>query len=158
MLDFTFAPVQDSDEAYCYRFSYSEANGSDGIAEYSAIYEHMLVYQGAEVIRITSGRAIQNVYFTQKPLRSYIKEFDELSDVENWSDDEAYEDYKIARFDATLEKEPAACYGFMAMGGAVINARGSVAGPGSFMIGYDCQFGTGEPSRSLIEHTLAAIK
>ncbi len=157
-LDFSFAPVQDSDEAYCYRFNYSEATGSDGIAEYSAVYEHMLVYQGAEVIRITSGRAVENVYFTQKPLRGYIKEFDELSDVGNWSADEDYEDYTVARFDAKLDDEPAACYGFMAMGGNVINARGSVAGPGSFMVGYDCQFGTGKLSRSLIEHTLSEIE
>ena len=68
----------------------------------------MLVYQGAEVIRITSGRAVENVYFTQKPLRGYIKEFDELSDVGNWSADEDYGDYTVARFDAKLDDEPAA--------------------------------------------------
>jgi hypothetical protein len=158
MLDFSFAPVQDSDEAYCCRFSYSEANGGDGIGEYSAVYEHMFVYQGAEMTRITSGRAIESVYFTQKPLRGYIKEFAELPEVGNRSTDEDYGDYTVARFDAKLEKESAACDGFMAMGGSVIDARGSVAGPGSFMVGYDCQFGTGEPSRSLIEHTLSEIE
>jgi hypothetical protein len=157
-LDFTFAPVQGSDEAYCYRYSHSEANGNDGIAEYSAVYEHMFVYQGAEVIRITNGRAVQNVYFTRRPLSGYIKDFDELSDVANWSDDEDYEGYTVARFDATLDHEAAACYGFMAMGGNVIGARGSIVGPGSFMVGYDCQYGTGALSRSLIEHTLSEIR
>ena len=59
---------------------------------------------------------------------------------------------------AKLGDEPVSCYGFMVMGGNVISARGSVAGPGSFMVGYDCQFGTGELSRSLIELTLAEIQ
>jgi hypothetical protein len=31
-------------------------------------------------------------------------------------------------------------------------------GPGSFMVGYDCQFGTGELSRSLVEQTLSQIE
>lgn len=157
-LSFSFASLPHSDEAYCYRFHYSEASGSDGIAEHSAVYEHMLVYQGAEVIRITKGRAVQNVYFSARPLSGYIKDFDELSKVENWSDDEDYEDFAIARFDAALEKEPAVCYGFLATGANVIGNRGSVVGPGSFMVGYDCQFGTGEPARSLIEKTLDEIE
>ncbi len=118
----------------------------------------MFVYQGAEVTRITSGRAVASVYFTQKPLRGYIKEFAGLPKVGNWSTDEDHGDYTVTRFDTKLEKESAARYGFMAMGGSVINARGSVAGPGSFMVGYDCQLGTGEPSRSLIEHTFSEIE
>ncbi len=31
MLDFSFAPVQDSDETYCYRFSHSEAKAATGL-------------------------------------------------------------------------------------------------------------------------------
>lgn len=155
-LEFSFAPAQDADEAYCYRFTYSDPSG-DGLGEHSAAYEHMVVYQGGEVIRITAGRSITRVYFSRKSLRSYVKDFDELSDIGSWSNEPDYEDFEVSRFAAKLDDEPAVCYAFLAFGSNTIDVRGSVAGPGSFMVGYDCQFGTGELSRSLIERTLAEI-
>jgi hypothetical protein len=157
-LSFRFAPAGNADQAECYRIKDSEASGSDGIAEHTAVYEHMFVYQGAEVIRITSGRAVENVYFYRRPLRGYIDVFDELEDVKQWSTQEDYGDYEIAEFSATLENEPAICFGFLTVGANVVSARGSAVGPGSFMVGYDCQFGTGELSRSLIERTLSQIE
>jgi len=157
-LSFTFEAFRQADEADCYRFTHSEASGNDGVGEYTAVYEHMLVYQGAESIRILSGRAVQNVYFTRQPLSSYIKEFDELQNVGNWESDDDYEDYRVARFSARLDKEDAVCFGFLAEGARVISARGSAEGAGSFLVGYDCQFGSGEIARSLIEHTLSEIR
>lgn len=156
-LSFTFEPAGNADEATCYRISNSEASGSDGSAQHTAVYEHMFVYQGAEVIRITTGRAVENVYFTRRPLKGYVDMFDELEDVKEWNIQAAYDDYEIAQFSAVLEREPAVCFGFLAVGGNVIGSRGSAIGPGSFTVGYDCQFGTGALSRSLIEQTLGQI-
>jgi hypothetical protein len=157
-LGFSFAPVEDADEVYCYRFAHSEPSGGGGISDISAVYDHMLVYQGPEVIRITQARAGQNVYFAMRSLRGYIGEFDELRGTERWSDETGYDDYSVSRFSAKMGGRAVVCFAFLKTGAATISRRGSVVGPSSFIVGYDCQFGSGEPSRSLIERTLAAIK
>jgi hypothetical protein len=157
-LSFSFEPVQSADEAYCYRYTHSSAGGDDGVAGHSAVFEHMLVYQGAEVIRISIGRAVEGVYFSRRPLSGYIKEFDELEHVESWSGEADYKDYNVAQFKAKLDDQAVTCYGFMTTGGDVVSRRGGSIGAGSFLAGYDCQFGSGALSRSLIEQTLAAIK
>lgn len=157
-LSFSFGPARNADEATCYRIKFSEPNSGDNAGGFAAVYEHMFVYQGAEAIRIFSGRAVENVYFSRKPLRGYIDEFDEIKNVKEWTSEGRYEKYEIARFAATLDRDSAVCYGFMKVGTNVISGRGSALGPGSIVVGYDCQFGAGELSRSLIEQTLAQIE
>jgi hypothetical protein len=156
-LSFHFARADDADEANCFKFSYSEPSG-DGSGSWAEVYEHMLVYIGEEVVRITAGRSVEHVYFARRALRSYIDDFDELTQVENWSTEDDYDDYQLARFAAKFDGDPVMCFGFLTWGSNVVDVRGSAAGPGSFMVGYDCQFGSDAQPRNLIEQTLAAIK
>ncbi len=157
-LKFSFALLAQADEAYCYRVRESEASSSDSVGDISAVYEFLYMYAGPQVAYILAGRAGDDVYFTSEPLRSEIRNFDELEDVKNWSGEEDFEDYEIGSFDAVYDGEPVQCYAFREMSGARISNRGSHMGPTAFIFGYHCWFGAAEPGRAAIERTLTATE
>ncbi len=157
-LRFSFTLLAQADEAYCYRLRRSEASSSDSVGDLSVVFESLHLYAGPQVVYILSGRAGDDVYFSSEPLRSEIRNFDELEDVKNWSGEEDFDDYEIGSFDAVYDGEPVNCYAFREMSGARISNRGSHMGPTAFILGFHCWFGADEPGRAAIEATIAGIE
>lgn len=157
-LDFTYAPVAATDWSECYRYRESEAMGDDSAGDNSVRFEHMLVDQGSHVVRISEGRTGSSAYFRKQPVRAIMKEFSELVDISDWSDEKAYEGYELVRFRATLWQVSVDCVGFVSYDGQAISRRGSsLNGAEGLRGGYDC-WRDGTPDRAKIEATLGAIR
>lgn len=156
-LDLEFQPSEADASFDCYRSVESEASGGDGVGDLSSVVEVMFVDLDTHFIRIMSGAAGANVYFSEDDVESLMGQLGELDDLSDWQEIESHKGYEIQSFAADFDGAPAKCYGFVRYRGATMSNRGYRLGAASFVGGYDCWFDGTVPDRNIVVETINAI-
>ena len=153
-LSITVSTASDADWTECYRAKQREPG--ERADEVQADYQIMMADLRTHVLLIQTGKAGRNSYFFKDSIEARMKEYDELENRSDFTDESEFEDYELVRFQADLWKKPADCIGFLKYTHATYT-QGGGGGAGSYTLGYDC-WRNGAPDRATIEALLKSIK